>query len=434
VNDTGTGIETKTVASKQGEGTTRECLTGHVDEALRLLVNISRVLRFHYEQFIHELLYTFIKVTGGIGLEQSRPVGLLEILSKGSKAVDYAGVSNTWERLGFLHGSQHAFRRGRGTEGLLMLWILASEESFRNKTDQARGQGDLKRAYDSVFQWFLESALLRAGLPKEFVRQEAALMLAKLTKLITAFGLTESLKRAAGLPQGGTESCAQFNAVMDVLACMMEDLSTELGVMLPDQWGRMTEELLGMFCDDTHYGSSGPRCKEGLEERFEIATLWGAFCGMIRRAEKGNAIIGRYTKDKNANERVLRTQADHGEVVVMRDVSAGTAEEIRMIDPYDTERALGTRSSLAGYNTQPIAHAAGEAKVTATAIRKMPCLPALAVRAATGVGWARLVYRLRFTTATPNEGDKACMPLKKAVLEKVGMHPGAARAAVATMV
>ncbi len=54
-----------------------------------------------------------------------------------------------------------------------------------------------------------------------------------------------------------------------------------LGVMLPDQWGKLAEEFLGMFCDDTHYGSSGPRCKEGLEERFEIATLWGAFCGKI---------------------------------------------------------------------------------------------------------------------------------------------------------
>jgi hypothetical protein len=106
---------------KRSEGSNQECITEHVSETLRKLVSVARILRAHLEQWTHELLYTFIKVPGGVGLEDSRPVGLLEILMKGSKSVDYSGIANTWERVQFLHGSQNAFRQGRGTEGLLML-------------------------------------------------------------------------------------------------------------------------------------------------------------------------------------------------------------------------------------------------------------------------------------------------------------------------
>ena len=50
--------------------------TGHVVEGLRQLVNAARVGRFFYSEWTQELLYTFIKVPGAMGLENSRPVGL----------------------------------------------------------------------------------------------------------------------------------------------------------------------------------------------------------------------------------------------------------------------------------------------------------------------------------------------------------------------
>ena len=56
------------------------------------------------------------------------------------------------------------------------------------------------------------------------------------------------------------------------------------------------------------------------------------------------------------------------------------------------------------------------------------------MRVATGVGWARLKYRLTFVYAWPKRVELACAALKKAVLGRVGMHPGAAKAAVETMV
>ena len=67
--------------------------TEHVAEGLRQLVNAARVGRFFYGGWTQGLLYTFIKVPGAMGLENSRPVGLLEILQKASYAFDYAAIT-----------------------------------------------------------------------------------------------------------------------------------------------------------------------------------------------------------------------------------------------------------------------------------------------------------------------------------------------------
>ena len=67
--------------------------TEHVVEGLRQLVDAVRVGGFFYNDWTQELLHTFIKVPGAMGLENSRPVGLLEILQKVSYAFDYAAIT-----------------------------------------------------------------------------------------------------------------------------------------------------------------------------------------------------------------------------------------------------------------------------------------------------------------------------------------------------
>jgi hypothetical protein len=105
-------------------------------------------------------LYTFIKVPGAMGLENSRPVGLLEILQKASYAFDFAAITFDflWKSKGLLHDSQYAFRAKKGTEGPLLLWSMMNDRAYLRKEDQARGQGDLKHAYDGVQQWATSGA------------------------------------------------------------------------------------------------------------------------------------------------------------------------------------------------------------------------------------------------------------------------------------
>ena len=86
--------------------------TDHVVEGLRQLVNAARVGRFSYSDWTQELLYTFIKVPGAMGLENSRPVGLLEILQKASYAFDYAAITDVWEIILNMHSEQRRGMKG----------------------------------------------------------------------------------------------------------------------------------------------------------------------------------------------------------------------------------------------------------------------------------------------------------------------------------
>ena len=85
------------------------------------LVSAARVGRFFYSEWTQELLYTVIKVPGAMGLENSRPVDLLEELQKASHAFDYAAITEVWEEKGLLHNSKYAFRPKKGTKGPLLL-------------------------------------------------------------------------------------------------------------------------------------------------------------------------------------------------------------------------------------------------------------------------------------------------------------------------
>jgi hypothetical protein len=237
------------------EGDKSYSKTGHVVEGLRLLTNASRVGRFYYESWQKELLYLFVKVPGGAGLDQSRPVGLLEILLKGTYTVDFAAITTVWEKLGLLADPQYAFRIGRGTEGAMMLWLLMGERAYQAKEDQARGQGDLEHAYDSAFQWAVELTLMRLGVGEEYVEYVAELIRTSKTAVITPFGLTEWFQRAAGLPQGGPQSCAEWNALIDVMAEMQTGLATEQGVRISDAWGGDDRALGATVC-----GRHAPLC------------------------------------------------------------------------------------------------------------------------------------------------------------------------------
>ena len=43
-----------------------------------------------------------------------------------------------------------------------------NDRAYLNKEDQARGQGDLKHAYDGVQQWAVEVVLMRMVVPDEY--------------------------------------------------------------------------------------------------------------------------------------------------------------------------------------------------------------------------------------------------------------------------
>ena len=52
----------------------------------------------------------------------------------------------------------------------MLLWSMMNDRAYLNKEDQARGQGDLKHAYED------EVVLMRMGVPEEYVRYQTKLV------------------------------------------------------------------------------------------------------------------------------------------------------------------------------------------------------------------------------------------------------------------
>ena len=182
--------------------------------------------------------------------------------------------------------------------------------------------------------------MMRMGVPEEYVQYQTKLAVLTRTSVITPFGVTEKFRRASGLPQGGTHSCALWNGFIDIMAEMQHEMAQEKGVMVEDEWGKEWELLTQLFADDAHHCASGPRCVEGLEERFEIATLWSAFFGMEHRATKCNAVVGRWGKAEWAEDRRW-TDGGLEEVVRIRDLHEGTEEAVPKVETGADQRALG---------------------------------------------------------------------------------------------
>jgi hypothetical protein len=427
----------KKCAVKSGleeEDDRERCLTMHVMESIMLLVNAARVGQFFYSAWKKELLYTFMKVPGAVGLENSRPVGMLEILLKCTLEFDYSGISGVWERVGALDSAQYAFREDKGVEGPLMLWALMNEQAYRVKEDQARGQYDLQHAFDGVYWWAVEMVLMIKGLEDDYLDYQAKLIRDTETAVITPFGITEFFRRLAGLPQGGTHSPALFNGFMVIMPKMQKALAIEKGACIPDQYGNMIELLVQIYCDDSHKSSGGPNCVVGLEEWFRIAALWGSFFGMVHKVSKCSAAVARWTKETNADNRTIEliSQRSEENKVWLHDSHTGKSDLMAMIDAHDDSRALGVQLSIAGYIEDVEKLAMRELLVTTRAIEKAPAIRQLALNVADSIAWSKLSYRVKLISAWPHRVEKMCAPLRRVVLRKLGLQ-GAARAVVDTM-
>ena len=181
------------------------------------------------------------------------------------------------------------------------------------------------------------------------------------------------------------------------------------------------ELLTQLFADDTHHCASGADCVKGLEERFEIATLWSAFFGMEHRATKCNAVVGRWSKAEWAED---RRWTDDGPVeeVKTRDLHKGTEEGVPKVETGADQRVLGVQVNMEGCLSGAVAKAAAEVEVTARAIRQMPSVKSLVERCGKAVGWKRLLYRMRLLSVPMGEARWICQPLRRAFLQKMGIR------------
>ena len=156
---------------------------------------------------------------------------------------------------------------------------------------------------------------------------------------------------------------------------------------------------------------------EGLGERFGIATLWSAFFGMEHRATKCNAVVGRWGVGEWAEDKRW-TDGGVEEVVRIRDLHEGTAEEAPKVATGADQRALGVQVNTEGYWEGATEEASAEVEMTARAIRQMPAVksPVEGCEKAVG-GGQRLLYWLKLLSVHEGEARKICQPLRRAFLQ-----------------
>ena len=140
--------------------------------------------------------------------------------------------------------------------------------------------------------------------------------------------------------------------------CMVGDATNARGAEEPlsicqnsrDEWGKEWELLIQLFADDAHHCASGSNCVKGLEERFEIATLWFAFFGVEHRATKCTAVVGRWSEAECQWAEDKRwTDGGLKKVVRVKDLHDGTEEEVPKVATGADQRALRVQVNMEGY-------------------------------------------------------------------------------------
>jgi hypothetical protein len=148
---------------------------------------------------------------------------------------------------------------------------------------------------------------------------------------------------------------------------MQHEMAQERGVMVEDEGGKEWELLTQLFADDAHHCAFGSNCVSGLEERFEIATIWSAFFGVEHRATKCNAVVGRWSKAEWVEDRMW-TEGGLKEVVRIKNLHEGTEEEVPKVEAGADQRALGVQVNMEGSWGGAMEKAGAEVEVTARAI------------------------------------------------------------------
>jgi hypothetical protein len=315
--------------TEDGEGKAVESQVGHFADTAWKLLNVAIIMRRDYKSWLQEQLYYFIKNPGTVGLENSRPVGLLEILFKCKEAFDSAALMQVWRRTGVLQSEQWAYQEGKGCEGPLLMWMLLSEESYRNKEDMGEGETDSERAFDAPTPEAIAISQKRLAVPQWKIDADMRRKRQTRTRVITPFGLTEEFHRVQGIAQGGAGSPAEWLMLIDSLAAYVKRVANEQPGALVSERGDTLEVVLNLLADDQGYAASGRGVAQALEHRIKAATTWCTFFGVNTKLVKSWVALGIWGDSRMAEGRRLLHEWEHGEEVRLVDEFRGVSTALK---------------------------------------------------------------------------------------------------------
>ena len=158
-------------------------------------------------------IYPIAKAAGVLGIENARPITLLE---HGRKLLEVVATKRLHHLLDpvvemgdatvrpTLDDDQWGFRNRRSTAAPIVL-LRSLRELYPGKADEHLYHAfvDLTRAFDSVEPWSVEISLRRLGCPDNVVHLLRELGQRNSAAVITPWGTTDLFPVERGTPQGG---------------------------------------------------------------------------------------------------------------------------------------------------------------------------------------------------------------------------------------
>lgn len=130
--------------------------------------------------WLKRVIKPLAKTEAAVGLNDIRPITLLEVAQKILTGILTARISEVWNSEEILHPAQMAFLFGRGCYQALERWrgTMFDCEAQAEMEEEKECHWlflDLAKAYDSVEYWALEDAMRALGVPKKILRLMATL-------------------------------------------------------------------------------------------------------------------------------------------------------------------------------------------------------------------------------------------------------------------
>jgi hypothetical protein len=301
----------KTANGKTGghTGMTRELLKWLGEDGMeefRTLLNKIWETQEVPEEWTKGVLHPLEKVKGKVGLDNIRPITLLEVALKTITGLLSDRILKAWQREDILHNQQYGFRKHTSMTDAIMLYRLLQEYDQYNEDLGIQQAGhknqfhavmmDLRKAYDSCEFWATEMGCRSLGIPERIIKFFSNTENRMTTQVRTAYGLTDPIKIRRGMMQGDSASPARFLAFINPMLVIVNEQCR--GITSPKG-----ENLAAVSAvDDTIlYG----RTEEDIQNTADVFSEWLEYVKMEANVKK--CIYIRSRADKN---HVARRTAD----------------------------------------------------------------------------------------------------------------------------
>ena len=237
-------------------------------EEFRTLLNKIWEIQEAPEEWTKGVLHPLEKVKGKVGLDNIRPITLLEVALKTIAGLLSDRILQAWQREDMLHNQQYGFRKHTSMTDAIMLYRLLQEYDQYNEDLGIKQEGhknqfhavmmDLKKAYDSCEFWATEMGCRSLGIPERIIKFFSNTEKRMTTRVRTAYGLTDPIEIRRGMMQGDSASPARFLAFINPMLVIVNEQCKGVASPKGENIAAVSAVdgtiLYGRTGEDTHHG------------------------------------------------------------------------------------------------------------------------------------------------------------------------------------